>query len=259
MVVDTPVKKNFSNPSWLRAKLSFPLSDVIIGNSNAGLAAYGASLKKSHCIYNGIDLSRFEHLKDKSALRKEIFGNPSSEIFVVGMVAAFEERKDYKTLIKAAISLATKDCMRFVLVGNGKNLANIKRSIPAVLSDRIILTGKRSDVESIIQVFDVGILLTNTKVHGEGISNSIIEYMASAKPVIATRGGGTDEVVIDHETGYLIDPEDEGQLIEKIEMLMKDRVLMREMGKNGYRIVKSKFDLKIMMQNYISVYKELLK
>ena len=259
MVVDTPVKKNISNPAWFRAKLTFPFSDIIIGNSNAGLAAYGTPLKKSLCIYNGMQLGRFKNLKDRERVLTEIFGDPSDEIFTVGMVAAFEDRKDYKTLVNVASSLAKNDPVRFVLIGNGKNFDYIKKSIPRSLSDKILLLGKRSDVESIIQIFNVGVLLTNTKLHGEGISNSIIEYMALAKPVIATRGGGTDEVVINNKTGYLIDPDNAAQLSEKIRILMRDRVLSENLGKNGYNLVQEKFDLKIMTQNYIAAYQELLK
>ena len=107
MVVDTPVQRNIFNKHWFRAKLTFPFSNVIIGNSNAGLAAYGAPCKKSSCIYNGMHLSRFDFLKDPSFMRKEIFGDKSGEIFIAGMVAAFEDRKDYKTLIKAATTLVS--------------------------------------------------------------------------------------------------------------------------------------------------------
>ena len=59
MVVDTPVKKNILNKNWLRARLTFPFSDLIIGNSKAGLIAYKAPTKKSRCIYNGMDFERF--------------------------------------------------------------------------------------------------------------------------------------------------------------------------------------------------------
>ena len=111
----------------------------------------------------------------------------------------------------------------------------------------------------IINIFDVGILLTNTKVHGEGISNSIIEYMASGKPVIATRGGGTNEVVIDNQNGYLIDADDKDQLIEKIETLMKDKNLLEDFGKKSNQMAHEKFDLKIMTNHYITLYQKLLK
>ena len=260
MVVDTPVKQDISNKHWLRGKLTFPFSNIVIGNSKAGLIAYGAPEKKSVCIYNGMDLARFDHLKDAATVRKEILGDTTEDIFVAGMVAAFEERKDYYTLIKAAKELVSRNgSIRFILIGGGDNFEEIKNSVPASLSEKIIFLGKRTDVESIVNIFDVGILLTNTKVHGEGISNSIIEYMALGKPVIATRGGGTNEVVIDDENGFLIDAESDGQLVERVEELFKNRELKDRLGKIGRQMAHEKFDLKIMMARYISTYRSLLK
>ena len=82
--------------------------------------------------------------------------------------------------------------------------------------------------------------------------------MALGKPVIATRGGGTNEVVIDNLNGYLIDPHTEDQLIEKIEVLMKQKTLKIDLGKNGKQMTHEKFDLKIMADHYITVYHKLL-
>lgn len=260
MVVDTPSKQSIFNKHWVRGRLIIPFGDILIGNSKAGLAAYGAGIKKSVCIYNGMDLGRFTNLKDTSVMRKEVLGESADDLFVAGMVAAFEERKDYKTLVKAAVALVSgNDNIRFVLVGAGVDLDEIKNSVPPLLQRKILFLGKRSDIESIVNIFDVGILLTNTKVHGEGISNSIIEYMALEKPVIATRGGGTNEVVIDNENGYLIDGHRDDQLKEKIELLMNNKNLQTELGKKGRQMVEEKFDIKIMTKQYINTYQQLLK
>ncbi len=260
MVVDTPIQQNILNKSWLRAKLTFNFSNKIIGNSKAGLAGYGAPPKKSSCIYNGMDLNRFKNLKDSGNMRKELFGNDLNYFFVVGMVAAFEPRKDYKTFIKAALPLIrSNESIRFLLVGDGSDFFKIKNSIPTEFSDKIIFLGKRKDVESIVNLFDIGVLLTNSKVHGEGISNSIIEYMALGKPVIATRGGGTNEVVINNQNGYLIDFNDNKQLIECIERLYKDKSLRECLGAKSLDMVHSIFDLKIMTANYIEMYQQVLQ
>lgn len=261
MVVDTPVKQNISNKSWLRAKLTFPFSNMVIGNSRAGLEAYKAPVNKSICIYNGMDFTRFQKLKDPHFVRKEIFGEASTDLFIVGMVAAFEDRKDYATLIKAAVTLVehNNNSMRFILVGDGANFIEIKNSVPAHLLDKIIFLGRRSDVESIDNIFDVGLLLTDTRFHGEGISNSIIEYMALGKPVIATRGGGTTEVVIDGVNGFLIEPHNEEQLIKKIETLFTKKERGYEMGKIGQQMALEKFDSTVMSNHYIGSYIKLIK
>ncbi|MGN6604067.1 MAG: glycosyltransferase [Ginsengibacter sp.] len=260
LVVDTPVNRDSSNKHWLRAKITFPFSDLVVGNSNAGLAAYNAPSKKSACVYNGMDLNRFKNLKARSQVLEEIFGNDNKRLFIAGMVAAFEDRKDYKTLIKAATKLVEKfENIRFLLIGEGSNLESIKESVPSSFTNKIIFLGKRTDIESIIQIFDVGILLTNSKVHGEGISNSLIEYLATGIPAVATRGGGTDEVILNERNGFLIDAENEDQLINKIESILQDRQLKEKLGKNGLAMAKEKFDLKTMTKNYISIYKKLIK
>ena len=256
MVVNTPVQRNILNKYWLRAQITFPFSTVIVGNSKAGLEAYKAPKRKSLCIYNGMDLNRFNNLKDAALVTKEIFKtNIPPEAFIIGMVAAFEDRKDYNTLIRAAKQLiSSNDNIYFILVGDGMNLNEIRKSVPERLLDKIVFLGKRSDVESIVNIFDVGILLTNRKVHGEGVSNSIIEYMALGKPVIATRGGGTNEVICDKVNGYLIDPESDMQLIERIQTLMNDKCLRENLGRRARKLARENFDLQIMTNNYIRLY-----
>lgn len=260
MVVDTPVKQNITNKSWLRARLTFPFSNMVIGNSHAGLKAYKAPSSKSLCIYNGMDFTRFEKLEDPSIVRQKIFNKIPHDLFVVGMVAAFEDRKDYATLIKAAITLTEQnDSIRFVLVGDGANLNEIKNRVPTCLLSKIIFLGRRSGVESIGNIFDIGVLLTDTRFHGEGISNSIIEYMALGKPVIATRGGGTSEVIVDGINGFLINSHNKEQLIEKIETLLAQKERRVEMGKVGRQMATEKFDSTTMCKHYIESYNRILK
>ena len=256
MVIDTPMPQDMSNVHWRRARLTFPFSSIIVGNSKAGLMGYNAPLRKSTCIHNGMDLRRFEKLKDPSIVFREIFGTRAKRPFVIGMVAQFDaERKDYGTLIQAAkFLIPSNDSLMFVLVGDGPDFDKIKASIPDSLLNKIIFTGKQSDVESIVNIFDIGILLTNTKLHGEGISNSIIEYMALAKPVIATRSGGTNEIVEDQKTGFLISPFGSDELIERMTILINDSELRSKMGKAGKERIHKCFSIDKMVNKFISVY-----
>lgn len=204
-------------------------------------------------------MSRFVKLADSLQLREEIFGKNSENIFIVGMVAAFEDRKDYSTLIKSSVDLCTKnDRLRVILVGEGKNLNMLKSQVPNSLSDRIVFLGKRTDVESVVNIFNVGVLTTNSNVHGEGISNSIIEYMALAKPVVATIGGGTAEIVIDQETGFLINPSSPGELSNRIETLLNNMPLCDKMGLAGQERIRKGFTIEFMVENYYNIYMQLL-
>jgi len=259
MVVDTPANPSYLNKHYARARLTIPISDRVIGNSKAGLKAYGAKEHKSQCIYNGMDLNRFINLGNPDDVRKEFFLENNSNLFVVGMVAAFEDRKDYPTLIKAAISLVNEyPDIRFLLIGGGANLENMKLTVPENMRNRIRFTGKRGDIEHLVNSLDVGVLLTNSAVHGEGISNSIIEYMALSKPVIATTGGGTNEVVFDNVNGYLIQANDFNALKEKIILLRNNPELRVRLGGQGRKLVEERFEILGMAQQYVSMYETLL-
>jgi glycosyltransferase involved in cell wall biosynthesis len=260
MVTDTLVSWKYYSKSWLRARITFPFSDLIIGNSNAGLRAYEAKKRKSVCIYNGFNFERLNNLKKSSLVLKEVFGDELEDIFIVGMVAAFEERKDYSTFINSAIVLCNDPSVnyRFIMIGQGSTSAELRKKVPESLLTKIVFLNSRSDVESLINVFDIGVLLTNSKVHGEGISNSILEYMALGKPVIATSGGGTNEIVSDNYNGFLIPVGDEAKLTDHIVKLYKDRNMVNRLGKNGKKTIQERFNIDLMVNNYIDVYNKLL-
>ena len=261
VIYDASTKSELAKSIRNRIKILAPFSSVFVANSMAGIKAYNPPAHKSICIYNGIDLTRFNGLKDAEQVKKEIIGDHDGTKFVAAMVAAFEERKDYDTLLEAAITICKKDKdIVFLLIGQGENLQRIKEKTPTeLLQKQIIFTGVRNDVESIMQIINVGLLITNSQNHGEGISNTIIEYMSSRKPVIATRGGGTDEVVKDGLNGFLIDPHNPEQIIEKIETFRNDNQLAIEMGEKGYLSILQNFEIGRMTDEYISLYKKLQK
>lgn len=259
IIYDASAKLNpFNRSLHRRIKLLTPFSKVFIANSMAGIKAYGTPLRKSVCIYNGIDFNRFSNLKPVPQVEQEILGGPKNNRFVIAMVAAFEIRKDHGTLISAATRMCQRDPnIIFLLIGNGVYMDSIKEKVPAGLLDKqIMFLGNRNDVESILQIVDTGVLITNAENHGEGISNSIVEYMAAGKPVIATKGGGTDEIVQDGVNGFLIEPRNEDQIIEKVCLLRDDRGYSMKMGKNAYQWVYDRFSLERMTGSFIELYQK---
>ena len=253
IIADAPLKINWHNKTFIRAKLTFPFSDIVLSNSLAGIKSYDAPREKTYCIYNGIDMNRFENLPEATGIRKQLGIKDSA--FVVGMIGAFHDRKDYSTFTKAAqkIMSANNDIF-FLLVGEGKNRQPIEESLAAHEKSNILFLGRRSDVEALIQVFDIGVLCTNSDVHGEGVSNSIIEYMSLKKPVIATEGGGTNEVIVDGENGFLIENNGTEQLVEKILLLYQQRETARLMGEKAFQTIQDKFLLDRMTEEFLNVY-----
>jgi glycosyltransferase involved in cell wall biosynthesis len=259
VLADAHPHLNFSDKHYLRVKLTTPFSDVFISNSEAGIRSYKTPADKSVCIYNGIDFNRFKNLRSQENVEMEMLGDRKNGRIVIAMMATFDERKDFSTFLNAAIKMSLiNNRLVFLLIGGGPALAPMRNKVPReMLDNQIFFTGKRDDIESLLQIIDIGVLMTNSENHGEGVSNSIIEYMASGKPVIASRGGGTDEVVRDHFNGFLIDPKDESQLIQKINLLINDRALLNSLGNNAHNWAQETFDLDKKTREYIDLYHKL--
>lgn len=235
---------------WRRARLTFPFSDIILSNSKAGLEAYGAPREKSAVIYNGFNFTRASSLLPRQEILDR-FAMKSG--FVVGMVGFIDYRKDHYTLVKSARKInAMKRDVTFLCVGDGI-LLNELRTLAADLPN-FIFTGRQSDVESIIQTFDIGVLTTNTNRHYEGISNSILEYMAMGVPVIATAGGGTNEIILEGETGFIIPNGSEEKLTEKIIYLMDHPEIRKQCGEKSADRIREFFSYENMIKKTYEVY-----
>jgi glycosyltransferase involved in cell wall biosynthesis len=92
----------------------------------------------------------------------------------------------------------------------------------------------------------------------EGFSNSIIEYMAAARPVVATDIGGAREAVVEGETGYIVAPGDDAALAARIISLLRDAEGARRMGERGLQVVKEKFSCAAQVENVENLYERLL-
>ncbi|MCU4155368.1 glycosyltransferase [Carboxylicivirga sp. A043] len=238
---------------WNRSKLSFPLSDVIVSNSNVGIKAYGVSDKKGVVISNGFDIQRLNVVYNRKETLKEI--NISNGQALIGMVASINWRKDYPTFIKSALLVlkqTTNVC--FIIIGDGEDKEDVKEMIPEKQKRHFRFLGKRQDVDRFISVFDVGILAS----FGEGISNSIMEYMAFEKPVIASDVEGNRELVEADNSGFLVEVRNEQAMAEKILELLSDKTRSIQMGVNGKQIILERFTEKQMTEKYIKLYHQLL-
>ena len=256
IIVDAPHRvKPFSQP-WLRTKITFPFSDAVVANSHAGARAYQAPAHKSIVIHNGFDFKRADKATSEEAIRQEL--NITTDK-VVGMVGKFQQRKDYHTYLTAAMKIvADRSDVTFLAVGDGELLEECQQLTKGKDGGRIIFTGRRSDVESVVNIFDVGVLSTNHMVHGEGISNALMEYMVMGKPVVASEGGGTAELVLDGEVGYLVPPADADALTQKLQILLDDPEVAARMGEKGKQRIHDSFNLDRMTKEYLQLYQKLL-
>ncbi|MEP0178015.1 MAG: glycosyltransferase [Paraglaciecola sp.] len=239
---------------WMRVKFTFPFSDIILSNSKAGLVSYSVPESKAKFVHNGFDLTRVENLVKPEDVKTEF---QLENDIVVSMIASFSQNKDFETFIKVAIKvLSTRNDVTFLLIGDGKNLTPCKGLVPKDLQEKIKFLGKQKNVERIIQISDIGVLLS-THIHGEGISNSIMEFMALGKPVLASNSGGNNEIVDDGKTGIICKVEDFDSAYKGLDELLTDPDKRIEYGNLGKKILFEKFNLGQMVENYRVLYSSL--
>ncbi len=238
---------------WLRTKITFPFSEVIISNSLVGLEVYKVPKRKGLLIRNGIDFDRGKSLASIEELRVLYDLKPGEK--VVGMVATIDWRKNFPMFVKTALMLLKerKDVV-FFLVGDGPDKEKVERLVPFDLKPYFKFTGKIRNVEEVVNLFDVAILAS----FGEGTSNSLLEYMLLKKPVVATDVSGINEVVVHGVTGYLVPQNNIQQMKNRVEELLADPDKCQKMGLAGKELVALNYSIKGMVGEYEAVYDKVL-
>jgi sugar transferase (PEP-CTERM/EpsH1 system associated) len=199
-------------------------------------------------IRNGVDLSRFGAIERSSA--RAALGL-TSDAQVVATVGRLVPVKDHMTLIEAMALIRRDLNVTLVIAGDGPLRESLAaRAAERGIDDRVRFLGHRPDVESVLRAADVFVLSSES----EGLSNTILEAMASGLPVVATRVGGADEMVLDGETGVLLPPRSPRELADALESVLNNPARSTAMGAAGRARIEAEFGLQGMLQRYEAMY-----
>ncbi len=209
-------------------------------------------------IYNGVDAERFQ----PATSRQPIEGCPfdDSGLWLVGTVGRMQTVKDQTTLARAFVRALEvvpelKESLRLVMVGDGPLKAQVQVLLQeAGVSDLAWIPGERNDVPAILRGLDCFVLPSLA----EGISNTILEAMASGLPVIATDVGGNGELVSVGQTGRLVSAGDVEAMAQSIVEYAGNREQARRAGQAGREAVEGRFSLAAMVRQYQGLYDRLL-
>jgi len=219
--------------------------------------AGGGSDDKVVIIWYGIKTDNFEHPTVARETIRAGFGLKPNDI-VLGMICRFFWPRDFPTLLKA-FSQAVKQepRLRLLLVGDGPWRPQIETLLKELnlQHNQVIMPGIRKDITNLLHACDVFVL---TSGGGDGLPISILEAMAAARPVIATKTDGIPEEVIDGETGLVPPLRDVIALTEAIVQLAQNADLRQAMGLAGQRRVQTFFRLEQMVDKTAAVYRQLL-
>ena len=221
----------------------------------AELVAWGLPENSIRVIYNGTDVDRFTP-GDGGARRAELGIEPG--IVHVGCVGNLRKPKAYDVLMRAAARVAAGNrAVRFSIIGEGdaaatRALTELRDSLG--LTHTVRLLGFRPADPDMFRSFDIFV----SSSHSEGLPLSFIEAMSAALPIVATRSGGSDEVVSDGVQGLLVPAGDHDALGDAILRAAADAALRRALGEQGRAHAVGTFSLGAMLRSYESLYGELL-
>jgi len=172
------------------------------------------------------------------------------------MVACFKPQKSPMDFIKLAFLVKkTLANVKFVLVGDGILREEIEKLICKLnLEGQVFLTGWRRDIPRILSAIDAFVLTSLW----EGLPITVLEAMASSKPVVATHTGGIQEIVVEGKTGFLIPPRNMELMSEKLIILLKNEELRRQMGQRAIKSLGFNFSLTNMVNSTKTLYETLI-
>jgi sugar transferase (PEP-CTERM/EpsH1 system associated) len=209
-------------------------------------------------LYNGVDTERFAPAAQRAVPEGCPFADPG--LFVFGTVGRMQTVKA-QTLLAQAFVLALRQApdmsarLRLVLAGDGPLRAECEAILrDAGLSAFAWFAGERSDVPDVMRGLDCFVLPSL----GEGISNTILEAMASGLPVVATDVGGNADLVAHRRTGQIVPAANAHALATAMMALASDVGQARAWGIEGRRQVQDRFSLAAMVNAYEGIYDRLL-
>ena len=225
---------------------------------NRWLQSYvGIPQQKIQRICNGVDTVRFRPRGTVARLPEEF---SSDRQIIVGTVGRMDPIKGVNVVVAAFAKLITKrpvlrDKLRLVIVGDGPLMSEMNALVRQLrISELVWMAGRRDDIPDILRSLDIFVLASIN----EGISNTILESMASSLPVVATDVGGNAELIRDGVTGLLVAANDADELASGVLRYVEDRSLRRRHGDAARQRVEEHFDLRSMVAEYAQMYEQFL-
>lgn len=222
-------------------KIANRFVSCVISNSKAvqdrTILVENVSRKKTQLIYNGADFNRFSTIQENSAPKE----------LIVGIVANLNRPVKRVDLFIRAAAMVHKELphVKFWIIGDGPLRNDLEQlSTKLGLDSNLVFMGRQNDVRALLNQMSVGTICSDS----EGLSNSIMEYMGTGLPVVATNVGGNSEIVFHNKTGLLVPPNDENAMSKAFLEILNEPEKAFRMGLAGLEFVQKEFQIEDMIQ-----------
>jgi glycosyltransferase involved in cell wall biosynthesis len=261
-VLYSPHCMYFAWQTGLRRRLSLALEKLFarVGTMIAVSASEESELREHFPgsavlkVNNGIGRKHTEsHVSSPLSVRQE-FGIPDNA-FIVLSITRLERVKDVPTLVRGFAKLPHDPDrpVHLVIAGDGIQRTAVEEIASDLgVTERLHLVGWRSDVQRLLQACHC-VVLTSLS---EGLPYALLESAVIGRPIIATRVRGSRDVVLDQQTGFLIEPGDAAALAERLHRLISDPDLCHRLGESARKFVAADFDVDRMCEAYGHIYRE---
>ncbi|MBU1273969.1 MAG: glycosyltransferase family 4 protein [Proteobacteria bacterium] len=216
---------------------------------------YGLASERVVSIPTGIDVERYAPREAEPGLAEELGLKPG--LPVVAIVAILRSWKRHDLFLAMARELVDAGRqVQFLIVGGGPKEAEVRGLVESLgLGDRVVMTGMRPDVERILPLCDVCVLASDKN---EGVPQAVLQQMAAQRPVVAARAGDVGQVVLDDETGILVEPGEASALAAGVARILDDPELGAALGQRGRRMVLERYSSAAMLDATEDIYGRVL-
>lgn len=251
--VDFTIYRNFLRLSWFKYRFGVDRYVAISEGIKRQMVRDGIPAARIEVVHSGIDPARFDGVEPHD-LRAE-FGLPA-DARIVGDVAAFGWHKAQEVLVRAMPRILESVPSAYVfLIGDGELRPKIEAEVRGLgLEDRILFTGFRTDVPSLIRGMDCFVMCSVL----EGLCTSLLDALALECPAVGSAVGGIPEVLVDGETGLTVPPRDPVALADAVVRVLRDGALADRLRAAGHRHVQDGFTVDAMVEGNLAVYRRLV-
>jgi glycosyltransferase involved in cell wall biosynthesis len=261
--IHSEVELNYYNPRWQRflERATVPLVSVITANAPAVAADYQefarAPAEKIVTVPNGIEVRGFHFLTaQERAEKRRLLGFTANDL-VVGTVARLAPEKDLETFLRALACARVKlSSLRCIILGDGELRTELEALCSSLnLTPSVQFLGERKDVGDLIQCYDVFLLSSRI----EGMPNVVMESQLLGTPVVATRAGGTVDLIRDGETGLLAPIGDAESLAACLVRMLTEKELRDRVCRAASEQIRKNYTVEQFVARTENIYDRLLQ